>query len=503
MSVNTTKWKEFDKRYGITSYDSELTAKIKISAYYNSLLRKKDPSQEDKLNMTRAKVAMMLLKDREFSSVSNGSSFPVGEINEDGSPSIPHLGNSSLYSLAIDHIMNNDFSSALNVLEKLRDKGYIKANNLLGYLYENDFIDGADRNLAKSFYSKGGEEGQFLLKDYESRRNEVNASYRKTLEAVVSAGKNPVLLENLLAKVDSGNEYDLRMKARFYRSAHDEEQYVHYMDELIALNDLSAMMELADYYLEKNDAPSVTKAQSMANDLRIRREPVADFIMGECYLKKCNTGFSPKKALSYFNKFLDKKGQDGNDERVIKAYRHCAYILANDPKSKSSDLQKSLQFAENVKKFRPADAEISKFINNLELRIKNVRSKEKRQLVEGTISLIIVAVGVVFLLSKAGSIKNNDPLSYDVCNIIKDTSTEAETDYEETEQILVINVDSANIRSGPGTGYDVIANGKNGEGFMATGNLETASGGGEWYEIYLSEDRTATGWVSAKVVSLE
>ncbi len=504
MSVNTNKWKEFDKRYGITSYDSELSAKIKITAYYNAHLKKTDPSAEDSLNMTRAKVAMLLLKERVFSSASPSSSFPVGELNEDGSISIPHLGNVSLYTLAIDLIKNNDYSRAMNILETLTDKGYIKANNLLGYLYENDFIDGVDRHLAKSFYLKGGEEGQFLLKGYESRCEEINVSYGKTLEAVVNEGKNPVLLETLLAKVEHDKEYDLRMKASFYRSAKNEKQYVYYLNELISLNDVPAMIEFADFYIEKNDAPSVAKAQSIANDLRSMREPIADFIEGECHLKRCNIGFNPKKAMSYFHQFLKNKSQDENDERVIKAYHYCAFILANNPNAKSSELRKSLQYAEQVKKFRPSDTEISKLINDLDIRIKEVSHKEKRQLVEGIVSLLIATCAVAFLLFKAGLINNSGYVSDSIHNKPSGyVRKETETVYEEIEQLLVISVDSANIRSGPGKSYEVIANGKNGEGFIATGTQKTASGGGEWYEIYLSEDKTATGWVSSKIVSQE
>ncbi len=65
---------------------------------------------------------------------------------------------------------------------------------------------------------------------------------------------------------------------------------------------------------------------------------------------------------------------------------------------------------------------------------------------------------------------------------------------------MVITASSANIRSGPGTDYDVITTAPKGEVFAATGNQETASNGRIWYEIYLDVEMTQTGWASQKVI---
>ena len=66
---------------------------------------------------------------------------------------------------------------------------------------------------------------------------------------------------------------------------------------------------------------------------------------------------------------------------------------------------------------------------------------------------------------------------------------------------MVITESSANIRSGPGTDYDVITAAQKGDTFLATGNEETASNGRIWYEIYLDESKETTGWASEKVIS--
>lgn len=66
--------------------------------------------------------------------------------------------------------------------------------------------------------------------------------------------------------------------------------------------------------------------------------------------------------------------------------------------------------------------------------------------------------------------------------------------------IMVITVASANIRSGPSTDYEAFLVATKGNTFLATGNVETASNGGVWYEIYLDEEKTKMGWASEQVL---
>ena len=82
-------------------------------------------------------------------------------------------------------------------------------------------------------------------------------------------------------------------------------------------------------------------------------------------------------------------------------------------------------------------------------------------------------------------------------NISEELSEEVS---EEPEVLMVITASSANIRAGVGTSYDVVATGVQGETFVATGNQETTSSGNVWYEIYLDEEKTKTGWASQKVI---
>lgn len=68
---------------------------------------------------------------------------------------------------------------------------------------------------------------------------------------------------------------------------------------------------------------------------------------------------------------------------------------------------------------------------------------------------------------------------------------------------MVITAGSANIRSGPSTDYKVVTTASKGTAFVATGQQETASNGGIWYEIYLDDEMTQTGWASQKVIDFQ
>ena len=74
---------------------------------------------------------------------------------------------------------------------------------------------------------------------------------------------------------------------------------------------------------------------------------------------------------------------------------------------------------------------------------------------------------------------------------------------QKTGETMEITVESANIRSGPGTDNDIVTTAKKGDTFVATGNEKQAFDGSTWYEIYLDDDMTETGWASEKVISYQ
>ena len=77
--------------------------------------------------------------------------------------------------------------------------------------------------------------------------------------------------------------------------------------------------------------------------------------------------------------------------------------------------------------------------------------------------------------------------------------TRAETETTEAAPPLFeITASAANIRSGPGTGYEVVAQAPQGRQLTGTGNWQLMDS--VWYELYLDDSRTATGWASEKVL---
>ena len=66
--------------------------------------------------------------------------------------------------------------------------------------------------------------------------------------------------------------------------------------------------------------------------------------------------------------------------------------------------------------------------------------------------------------------------------------------------IYVITAETANIRSGPSTDYEVINTASRGDRFFGTGNDEEAGNGKVWYEIYVNEEQSETGWASSAII---
>lgn len=93
----------------------------------------------------------------------------------------------------------------------------------------------------------------------------------------------------------------------------------------------------------------------------------------------------------------------------------------------------------------------------------------------------------------------------------EESATEATQDIieEETEEVeevskeyIKIIVKDGNVRKGPGTDYEVIDLVHEDEIYEYTGKTETPESK-PWYEIYLDDDKTSTGWISSIVGEIE
>ena len=66
--------------------------------------------------------------------------------------------------------------------------------------------------------------------------------------------------------------------------------------------------------------------------------------------------------------------------------------------------------------------------------------------------------------------------------------------------VYIITEETANIREDAGVDHNVITTVYQGEEVIGTGREKSASNGKTWYEVYISEEQTNTGWISAKRV---
>ncbi|ETP73556.1 SH3 domain-containing protein [Lachnospiraceae bacterium JC7] len=293
------------------------------------------------------------------------------------------------------------------------------------------------------------------------------------------------------------------IKKRKYKNAEDclrdlsdkgsqkAEELLQYLYDEIFPDDLTALTELADSCIEKNDPESLAEAEEIAGTLRENGHPLADFILGECHISKSSHIYDTAEALNCFRRFISCDTAEENVERRIIAEHYCALIIFNDKNASLSSLQEALQYAMEVSEAKPSDAGISGLIDRISERIGLLKNKNKKKKAKYFILAFIAIAAIVLMIRigvSSGGISGIAPLSG------------SNSESSKSEKSYTVTVDAANIRSGPGTDYDVVSSRENGETLTGTGKEEKASDG-SWYEIYLSADRSSTGWVSAKVVS--
>lgn len=87
-------------------------------------------------------------------------------------------------------------------------------------------------------------------------------------------------------------------------------------------------------------------------------------------------------------------------------------------------------------------------------------------------------------------------------DVVEDEPGEtSESNQSANEVVYVVTESAINIRDGAGVDCKQIGAASRGDEFIGTGNVEEASNGRPWYEVYLNDDRTKTGWISSKVSS--
>lgn len=78
-------------------------------------------------------------------------------------------------------------------------------------------------------------------------------------------------------------------------------------------------------------------------------------------------------------------------------------------------------------------------------------------------------------------------------------NSEIDNDIEKRDEVYIVTESYINIREDAGVDYPSITTAAKGDELIGTGNVKEADNGRPWYEVYLSEDKTDTGWISSKV----
>ncbi len=120
--------------------------------------------------------------------------------------------------------------------------------------------------------------------------------------------------------------------------------------------------------------------------------------------------------------------------------------------------------------------------------------------------IIFTPIGFRKFSETTGYFQKPPKVEEDVNNIVnneENNQSDAAAEDIPVGDLMVIIDDSANLRFGPGTDYDVVTTASRGDVFVATGNQETASNGRIWYEVYLDEEMTQTAWGSEAVINFQ
>ncbi|WP_035776291.1 SH3 domain-containing protein [Butyrivibrio sp. VCB2001] len=117
--------------------------------------------------------------------------------------------------------------------------------------------------------------------------------------------------------------------------------------------------------------------------------------------------------------------------------------------------------------------------------------------------ILVILLGIGFFVGKEYLDVNKLGKTEDV---VADEAASVEENIQDenpdTDIYISIIVPDGNVRSGPGTGYDAISVVHENEKYIYTGNHEKPSSR-VWYEIYLDEERTETGWVSSLIAEIQ
>lgn len=151
---------------------------------------------------------------------------------------------------------------------------------------------------------------------------------------------------------------------------------------------------------------------------------------------------------------------------------------------------------------------------NLRTKTENQYNKQKSfffkdktfKILINIICLFLVLLLIYFIPIGFNAFKESSGYFQEKETVVQEYSEDISQDdlVEEVSYVtMIITVGYANIRAGIGTNHDIVKVSPEGTTFLATGEQDLAENGSTWYEIYLDEEKTQTGWASEKVIAIQ
>ncbi len=223
------------------------------------------------------------------------------------------------------------------------------------------------------------------------------------------------------------------------------------------------------------------------------------------------SGTDTKEYSSAFQ-YLQKLADQGDQEAMS---HYVSYCIAS--KGRKKDVSRAISYAKKLKAASNDSFDKQKIDNNIKY-LKKIKkngdsavaapnlgsSKPKRKF--RIIWKLVILLFIVFGIIKFVNSNDRKNVSSNVASTSSvSTATNQTTDITETTEVyktVRVSVTDGNVRSGAGKNNKVVAGVHKNEEYYATGNTEIASNGKTWYEIYLNEEKTETGWVSETIIEI-
>ncbi len=271
-------------------------------------------------------------------------------------------------------------------------------------------------------------------------------------------------------------------------------------------NDSDEFLDLVDDYYDRFYDEVFVKFKELAEE----GDASAEYVIGIMY----QNGFGVKKdnerakfwffqsaeagepaGMESYGKFVlqDSGSTNGEKNKAFKILKKAAaqndYFAMEDyvdaclsGKGGLLKMNKAIGYCNVLKKVNGDDGfDISK--NSLKRKRNEMLVTKMKDfgLLKKLVILLIIIVIIIVIGSILNKVKNGPKFELPI----------------DDNQTVVINVDEANVRTGPGTDNDVIMTVSEGERFNLTGNTEYSSDGHLWYEVEI--DDGSLGWISEKV----